>query len=100
MNKKKKVLFLMLILPLFLTGCTKILKDKDNKAVINNVTGQNLTENILCKPTDEEAIKLYKENKVDIDSLPYCVCETKKVEKEEVIKNEETGEEEVKKNRS
>lgn len=96
MNKKKKLVLLCLV-PLLLTGCTKTLKNKDNKPVVNEITGQNLTENILCKPTDEATIKLYEENKVDIDSLPYCVCNTKKIEKEEIVKNKETGEEEVKK---
>ena len=94
--KKKKNLVLLILIPLLLTGCTKILKDEDNKVVVNEVTGQNLTENILCKPTDEEAIKLYKEHGVNIDSLPECVCSSSKVQKEEVIKNEETGEEETK----
>ena len=95
MDKKKRLVLLFLI-PLLLTGCTKILKDKDNKAVVNKSTGQNLTENILCRPTDSEAIKLYKENEIDIESLPYCVCKNKKIEKEEIVVNEETGEEENK----
>ena len=71
MNKKKKIVLLCLVL-LLLTGCTKVLKDKDKKVVINEVTGQNLTENILCQPTDSETIKLYEENGVDVDKLPYC----------------------------
>ena len=95
MNKKKRIILLCL-LALLLTGCTKTLKDKNNKPVINEITGQNLTENILCRPTDEETIKLYEENNLDIDSLPYCVCKDKKIKKEETIKNEETGEEETK----
>lgn len=95
--KNKKRLLLLCLVPLLLTGCTKTLKDSENKPVVNKVTGQNLTENILCRPTDAETIKLYEENDIDIDSLPYCVCKTKKIEKEETIKNEETGEEEVKK---
>ena len=94
MNKKKSLILFCLV-PLLLTGCTKTLKDKDKKPVINEVTGQNLTENILCRPTDEETIKLYEENKVDINSLPYCVCKTDKIKTEEIVKNEETGEEEV-----
>ena len=95
MNKKKKIVLLCLVL-LLLTGCTKVLKDKDKKVVINEVTGQNLTENILCRPTDEQTIKLYEENGVDLDSLPYCVCKSDKVTKEEKVKNEETGEDETK----
>ena len=89
MNKKKQLVLLCLV-PLLLTGCTRTLKDKDNKVVVNEVTGQNLTENILCRPTDTETIKLYGENDVDIESLPYCVCKTDKVEKTETVTNEET----------
>ena len=88
MKKKKKILIILLLLPLFLTGCTKVLKDSDNKAVMNEVTGQSLTENILCKPTDPETIKLYKENKVDIDKLPECVCKSSKVKKEVEVTDE------------
>lgn len=36
------------------------------------MTGQSVTENILCKPTDEEMIKIYEENEKDISSLPDC----------------------------
>ena len=93
MNKKKKIIVLCLSLFL-LTGCTQVLKDKDNKVVVNKVTGQNLTENILCKPTDKESIKLYEANGVDLDKLPYCTCESKKVSVEEKTTNE-AGEEVV-----
>ncbi len=88
--KKNKKIILLFVLVFLLTGCTKTLKDKDKKAVINEITGQNLTENILCRPTEEESIKLYKENGVDIDSLPYCSCDTKKI-KEEVEVTLEDG---------
>lgn len=88
MKKTKKIILLMLI-PLVLTGCTKTLKDKDKKAVINEVTGQSLTENILCRPTDSETIKLYKEHDVDIDSLPYCTCPSSKVKEQVEITDEE-----------
>ena len=70
--KKSKKIVILLIFVCLLTGCTKTLKDKDNKAVINETTGQNLTENILCRPTEEETIKLYEDNGVDLDKLPYC----------------------------
>ena len=73
-NSIKKTLFLGLML-FTLTGCTKVLKNSDNKSVINPKTGQSLTENILCRPTDEETIKLYLENGVDLSTLPYCVCD-------------------------
>lgn len=69
--KKNKIIILLFVL-LLLTGCSKTLKDKDNKVVTNPETGQSLTKNILCQPEDEKLIKLYKENKVNISSLPKC----------------------------
>ena len=69
--KKKKIL-LVLICIVLLTGCTKILKDENNKVVRNPETGQTITENIICKPTHEKTIEIYKENNIDIDSLPVC----------------------------
>lgn len=71
MNKFKKILILLLLV-VSLTGCTKILKNDDGKAVVNKVTGQSVTENILCKPTDKETIKLYEDNGKDLDKLPEC----------------------------
>lgn len=70
MTKKKIILVLISIL--MLTGCTTTLKDKDNKTVVNTETGQSITENIICKPTDESVIKIYEENGVDIKDLPSC----------------------------
>ncbi len=70
MTKKKIILVLISIL--MLTGCTTTLKDKDNKTVVNTETGQSITENIICKPTDENVIKIYEENGVDIKDLPSC----------------------------
>jgi len=35
-------------------------------------TGQNLTGNILCKPTDPNIIELYENNNVDLSKLPDC----------------------------
>ena len=69
--KKTKILILILCVFL-LTGCTKMLKDNDNKPVRNNESGQILTENIICKPTNETTIKIYEENNIDIESLPSC----------------------------
>ena len=87
--KKSKKIVILLIFVCLLTGCTKTLKDKDNKAVINETTGQNLTKNILCRPTEEETIKLYEDNGVDLDKLPYCSCKTKKIEKEVKVEQED-----------
>ena len=102
-NSIKQTVLLGLVL-FALTGCTTYLKDSDNKSVINPKTGQSLTENILCRPTDEETIKLYLENGVDLEKLPYCVCEEEYVtddskyklpEKEATVENNENTEEKV-----
>lgn len=71
MKKNKKFLILILIV-FMLCGCTKVLKDENNKVVVSPTTGQNVTENILCKPTSEEMIKIYEDNNVDISKLPDC----------------------------
>lgn len=49
-----------------------MLKDKDNKVVKNEQTGQTLTENVICKPTDESTLKIYEDYEVDIENLPEC----------------------------
>ena len=106
-NSIKKVFLTGLVLVL-LTGCTKTLKSvEDSKqTVINPKTGQSLTENILCRPTDEETIKLYLENGVDLSTLPYCVCDDEYVtddskyklpEKEENVETTEEAKKEEKK---
>lgn len=87
--KKNKTIILLIVLSLLLTGCTKTLKDSDNKAVVNKVTGQTLTENILCRPTDTDTIKLYEEHKIDISSLPNCACESDKIKVETDVLDEE-----------
>ncbi len=70
--KKYQKIFVLVFCLLLLTGCTKILKNTENKPVKNVETGQVLTENIICKPTNESTIKTYEENGIDIDSLPAC----------------------------
>ena len=70
--KKFKKLIILPVLLLLLTGCAKTLTDKDNKTVQLESTGQSLIENILCQPTNEETIKLYESNGVDIKKLPKC----------------------------
>lgn len=73
MKKNNRIIktFIILVVLFSLTGCTKTLT-KENKAVKNPVTGQTLTENILCKPQDKETIKAYEENGVDLKKLPEC----------------------------
>lgn len=74
MKKKNKLLKILLVvlLVITLTGCTQTLKDKDGKVVKNEETGQTITENIVCKPTDKTTQKIYEENKVNIKDLPEC----------------------------
>ncbi len=104
---KKKIKYsLLLLLLVVTTGCTTYLKNSDGKPVINSTTGQNLAENILCRPTDDETIKLYEDNDYDISKLPYCVCKSKKViekvkveeKKEEQENNDNKKENKVKEN--
>ena len=74
MKKTKNRLKVLLIISLvFLTtGCATTLTDKEKQPVKNEVTGQNLIENIICKPTDKETIKVYEKNGVNIKKLPDC----------------------------
>lgn len=70
-NIKIKLLILLVIITI-MGGCTKYLKNAEGKAVVNPKTGQNLTKNIICKPTNKESIELYNKNKVNLDNLPKC----------------------------
>ena len=67
--KTKKIILILMCLFL-LSGCTKTLKDKDNNVVTNNETGQSITENIICKPTNKDVIKIYEKNGVKVSKLP------------------------------
>ena len=72
MKKNKWKILLILVLLLFTTGCTKVLTDENKKAVRNDVTGQTLTKNIICKPTKKHTIELYEKYKVNLKKLPEC----------------------------
>ena len=61
-NKKFKKLLIIVCTLFLLTGCTTQLKDSNKKPVVNETTGQVLTKNIFCKPTDSETIKQYTTN--------------------------------------
>ena len=52
MKKNKKILVILLVLLLFLTGCTKQMKDADGKVIQSEKTKQVLVENILCQPEE------------------------------------------------
>jgi len=71
MNKRKKIIISLLCLFL-LSGCTKTLKDEDKNVVTNKETGQSITENIICKPTSKNVIKIYEKHDVKINKLPDC----------------------------
>ncbi len=71
-NKGKLKVIVLLLLILLTTGCTKTLTDSNKKAVRNEKTGQTLTSNILCKPTNKNTIKIYEENGVKLEKLPEC----------------------------
>ena len=58
---KKKILLIFMCV-LLLTGCTKSMQDDDGKIVRNEKTGQTITENIICKPTDKDIVNIYEEN--------------------------------------
>ena len=74
--KKKFKLLILAVLVVLRAGCTKYVKDEDNKNVVYKETGQTLTANIICKPSEENLIKLYEENEEKLtkgmDKLPYC----------------------------
>lgn len=65
MKNIKKILVVLVLTVMLTTGCTRSFKDKDTNTVY--------TENILCKPTNEESLKAYESNEnVDLDKLPKC----------------------------
>lgn len=69
-NRKKWVILALILL--LTTGCTTTLKGEDGKVVTNPETGQNLTGNILCQPTDEKTRELYTSNGIDLEKYPKC----------------------------
>ena len=71
--KKKKFLLIVLLLVVFsTTGCTKLLKDENGKAVQNPITGQNLPKNILCQPEEKTTIEVYEKHDIALRDLPKC----------------------------
>ena len=71
-KNNKKLIIIILLLLMLTTGCTKTLTDSKNKAVKNEETGQTLTKNILCQPTNKKTREIYQKNKIDIEKLPKC----------------------------
>ena len=76
MTKKLKIVVLVCCVML-LGGCgNSYLVDKEKNNIIYEKTGQTLPNDILCKPSDEELLKLYqkydKQLKISVDKLPTC----------------------------
>lgn len=73
---KKKIIVVIAIILVTLTGCTKTLVGDDNKKIVNEKTGQNLTANILCLPEDKELLNEYQKYEkymdVKLSDLPKC----------------------------
>lgn len=77
---KNKILVLILVFTIFLTsgcGANDYIKDDNNKIVQYSETGQNLPNNILCKPKENTNLyKLYSEYdnqlKISLKKLPTC----------------------------
>lgn len=64
-NNSKKVLLILMMSVMLLTGCTKSFKDEKTNKVY--------TENILCKPTDSKSLQAYEANEnVNLKDLPEC----------------------------
>jgi YidC/Oxa1 family membrane protein insertase len=72
MKNKKIKITAILIFTLFLSGCAVRMTDENKKPVINEETGQQLVENILCQPQEDQIKQQYKDNGVDITQLPKC----------------------------
>ena len=71
MKKNKKILVILLVLLLFLTGCTKQMKDADGKVIQSEKTKQVLVENILCQPEElkDEYNKAIEQKKKDYKKM-------------------------------
>ena len=77
--KNKIYAIILVTIILFTSGCgaNNYIKDKDNKIVQYETTGQNLQNNILCKPKEgTDLYKLYEqyddELKISLNKLPSC----------------------------
>lgn len=74
MRKKTKIIVIAILL-ILCTGCTQTLKD-GKEVVTNKETGQTLTSNILCKPSNEQLLETYTDYndklQVQLENLPEC----------------------------
>lgn len=79
--KKKRILIIMILAVLLLTGCTKQLKDANGKLVTVKETKQTLVSNVICKPVvlKSEYEKAFEKKENDLN---------KKYKKGEISKNQ------------
>lgn len=75
-QKTKKIILVIMLILTLTTGCTKYLSDDNKKRITNEKTGQSLTSNILCKPTEENLINIYEKYEdsmeIKLKDLPDC----------------------------
>lgn len=78
---KKKIIVIMAIILVTMTGCTKTLTDNNKKRVVNEATGQSLTSNILCLPENKELLEQYQkyEENMEIKLSDLKKCSKMKV---------------------
>ena len=76
--KKKISILLIVLLLLTCSGCgnSKYITNKDKQLVKNEETGQTVRNDILCKPTDNNLLTIYKSNekqmRTKLTKLPEC----------------------------
>jgi len=76
MKKNKILVVIVAVFLLLASGCTRYMSDSNHKRVVNEVTGQALTSNILCLPSDKALLKKYEKNKsyLDVDYKKLKPC--------------------------
>jgi YidC/Oxa1 family membrane protein insertase len=72
MKNKYKIITILMVSTIFLSGCTVRMTDENKKPITNKETGQQLVENILCQPQEDIIKEQYSDNGVDITQLPKC----------------------------
>ncbi len=73
--KKKFKIFIIVLLLLLTVGCTKYVKD-GKKVITYEKTGQSLTSNILCQPSEKDLLEEYTKYNdkltIPLEKLPTC----------------------------
>ena len=66
---RKKRFWILILLVLLLSGCTKQLKDANGKVIRDDKTNQVLIENVLCKPDElyNKYNEVLKQKKIDYE---------------------------------